>query len=92
MKLFKESKHQPIKFRNFKFVGYHKDYINACYYIKELPRDNFEIMECMLEGAKKPEVGAGTKVQIIDAFMSNYLYNKHGQERISVKFLNIMCL
>ena len=34
MKLFKESKHQPIKFRNFKFVGYHKDYTNACYYVK----------------------------------------------------------
>lgn len=83
MKLFKESKKQPIKLRNFKFIGYHKDYVNACYYFKELPRDNFEIMECMLEGDKKPEIGAGTKVQIIDSFMSNYLYNK--QNHIKTK-------
>ena len=75
MRLFKEDKKQPIKLRGFKFIGFHKDYANACYYYKELPRDNFEIMECMLEGAKKPEIGAGTKVQIIDAFMSNHLYN-----------------
>lgn len=75
MELFKEDKKQPIKLRGFKFIGFHKDYVNACYYYKELPRDNFEIMECMLEGAKKPEIGAGTKVQIIDSFMANYLYN-----------------
>jgi hypothetical protein len=84
MELFKKSKHQPIKFRNFKFVGHHKDYANACYYVKELPRDNFEIMECMLEWTSKhPEVGAGTKVQIIDTFMSNYLYNN--QNNIKTK-------
>ena len=75
MEIFKNEKHAPIKFRNFKFIGYHKDYGNACYYYKELPRDNFELMECMIEGYKKPEVGAGTTVKIIDAFMSNYLYD-----------------
>ena len=73
MKLFKESKHQPIKFRGFKFIGYHKDYPNACYYYKPLDRGNYELMECMLEGQKKPEVGAGTKVSVLDTFMSYYL-------------------
>ena len=73
MKLFKESKHQPIKFRGFKFIGYHKDYPNACYYYKPLDRGNYELMECMLEGQKKPEVGAGTKVSVLDTFMSTYL-------------------
>lgn len=75
MEIFKTEKKEPIKFRNFKFIGYHKDYGNACYYYKALPRDNFELMECMLEGSKKPEIGAGTSVKIIDAFMSSYLYN-----------------
>jgi hypothetical protein len=74
MELFKKEKKQPIKLRGFNFIGYHKDYGNCCYYVKELERDNFELMEMMLEGTrKKPEIGAGTKVQIIDAFMSNYL-------------------
>lgn len=74
MELFKKEKKQPIKLRGFDFIGYHKDYGNCCYYVKELERDNFELMEMMLEGThKKPEIGAGTKVQIIDAFMSNYL-------------------
>lgn len=73
MKLFKESKHQPIKFRGFKFIGYHKDYPNACYYYKPLDRGNYELMECMLEGEKKPEVGAGTKVSVLDTFMCKYL-------------------
>lgn len=76
MELFKKEKKQPIKLRNFKFIGYHSDYPNCCYYYKELPRDNFELMEMMIEGKKKPEIGAGTKVQILDAFMSNYLYFK----------------
>lgn len=82
MELFKETKKQPIKFRNFKFIGFHPDYETCGYYYKELPRDNFELMEIMFEGGVKkgklykPEIGAGTKVQIIDAFMSNYLYNK----------------
>jgi hypothetical protein len=82
MKLFKESKKQPIKLRNFKFIGFHPDYETCCYYFKELPRDNFELMEVMLEGKVKkgklykPELGAGTKIQILDAFMSNYLFNK----------------
>lgn len=82
MKLFKESKNQPIKFRNFKFIGFHPDYETCAYYYKELPKDNFEVMEIMFEGKTKngklykPEIGAGTKVQIIDAFMSNYLYDK----------------
>ena len=72
MELFKESKKQPIKFRGFKFIGYHQDF-PAAYYYKPIGRDNFELMECMLEGFKKPEVGAGTNVKVIDAFMSNYL-------------------
>lgn len=82
MKLFKESKKQPIKLRGFKFVGFHPDYETCGYYFKELPRDNFEIMEVMFEGKikrgklHKAELGAGTKIQILDAFMSNYLYNK----------------
>lgn len=82
MKLFKETKKEPIEFRNFKFVGFHPDYETCGYYFKELPRDNFELMEIMFEGQVKkgklykPEIGAGTKVQILDAFMSNYLYNK----------------
>ena len=82
MKLFKETKKQPIKFRNFKFIGFHPDYETCGYYFKELPRDNFELMEIMFEGGAKkgklykPEIGAGTKVQIIDTFMANYLYNK----------------
>lgn len=74
MKIFKESKKQPIKFRNFTFIGYHPDY-PAAYYYKDLGRDNFEIMECTLEGnSKKPEIGAGTNVKVIDSFMSNYIY------------------
>lgn len=80
MELFKESKKQPIKLRNFNFVGYHNDYANCCYYVKNLPRDNFELMEMLLEGVKKPEIGAGTKVQVIDAFMSNYLDAKLKKE------------
>lgn len=82
MKLFKESKKEPIKFRNFKFIGFHPDYETCGYYYKELPKDNFELMEIMFEGGVKkgklykPEIGAGTKVQILDTFMSNYLYNK----------------
>ena len=81
MEIFKESKKQPIKFRGFKFIGYHSDYPEACYYYKSLPRDNFEIMECMLEGNKKPEIGAGTTVKIIDAFMARYLYAKNVKEK-----------
>ena len=80
MKLFKESKKQPIKLRGFKFIGFHPDYETCGYYYKELPKDNFELMEVMFEGKVKrgklykAELGAGTKVQILDAFMSNYLY------------------
>ena len=81
MEIFKESKKQPIKFRGFKFIGYHSDYPEACYYYKALSRDNFEIMECMLEGNRKPEVGAGTTVKIIDAFMARYLYAKNVKEK-----------
>jgi len=76
MNIFTKKKGQPIKLRGFDFIGYHKDYNNCCYYIKRLPGNNYEIMEAMLEGAKKPELGAGTKVQIIDSFMSGYLYYK----------------
>lgn len=82
MKIFKETKKEPIKFRNFKFIGFHPDYETCGYYFKELPKDNFELMEIMFEGMikkgklYKPEIGAGTKVQILDAFMSNYLYNR----------------
>lgn len=82
MKLFKEAKRKPIKFRNFKFIGFHPDYETCGYYFKELPKDNFELMEIMFEGGVKkgklykPEIGAGTKVQVLDTFMANYLYNK----------------
>ena len=76
MEIFKTSKNQPIKFRGFKFIGYHIDYPNVCYYYKKLDRDNYELMECLLEGDKKPEIGAGTSVKIIDAFMSNYLEDR----------------
>lgn len=88
MKLFKETKKQPIKFRNFKFIGFHPDYETCGYYFKELPRDNFELMEIMFEGGVKrgklykPEIGAGTKVQILDTFMSNYLYNKSNNIKV----------
>ena len=89
MKLFKESKHQPIKFRGFKFIGYHKDYPNACYYYKPLDRGNFELMELMLEGERKPEIGAGTKVSVIDTFMACYLDLKiKGEELTGTKFVN----
>lgn len=75
MKLFKESKKQPIKFRNFKFIGVAKNYANICYYYKELPRDNFELMTLNIEVTKrKPEIGAGTNVKVIDPFMATYLY------------------
>lgn len=75
MKLFKQSKKQPIKFRNFKFIGVAKNYANICYYYKELPRDNFELMTLNIEVTKrKPEVGAGTNVKVIDPFMATYLY------------------
>ena len=62
MELFKESKKQPIKLRKFNFVGYHNDYANCCYYIKKLPRDNFELMEMLLEGVKKPEIKAPPQI------------------------------
>ena len=76
MKLFKENKKQPIKFRNFKYIGEAKYHPNICYYYKELPNDNFYIMTCSLEGTyKHPEIGAGTNVKVIDTFMANYLYN-----------------
>lgn len=75
MKLFKESKKQPIKFTNFKFIGVAKNYANICYYYKELPRDNFELMTLNVEVTKrKPEIGAGTNVKVIDPFMATYLY------------------
>lgn len=76
MKLFKESKKQPIKLTNFKYIGYSEGYPNICYYYKELPRDNFELLTCSLEGKqRKPELGAGTNIKVIDVFMANYLYN-----------------
>lgn len=76
MKLFKESKKQPIKLTNFKYIGYAEQYPNICYYYKELPRDNFELLTCSLEGKQsKPELGAGTNIKVIDVFMANYLYN-----------------
>lgn len=76
MKLFRESKGQPIKLTNFKYIDYSKNYPNIVYYYKELPKDNFELMTCSLEGTnRKPEIGAGTNVKVIDTFMANYLYN-----------------
>lgn len=89
MEIFKESKKQPIKFRGFKFIGHHSDYPEACYYYKALPRDNFELMECMLEGQRKPEIGAGTNVKIIDAFMARYLYNKQTNTKFKTSKLFI---
>ena len=87
MKLFKRAKRAPIKFRGFKFVGYHNDYTNCCYYVKELPFDNFELMELMLEGTHRgPEIGAGTKVNVLDAFMSNYIYATH---KLKMEFENV---
>lgn len=78
MELFKVSKKPPIKFRGFKFIGYHDDYSRCCYYFKELGCNNFELMECILEGtARKPEVGAGTKVSVLDPFMTFHLLNKN---------------
>ena len=77
MKLFKQGKKQPIKLRNFKYIGYAENYPNICYYYKELPRDNFELLTCSLEGKqRKPEMGAGTNVKVLDTFMASYLYNE----------------
>ena len=73
MKLFKESKHQPIKFRGFKYIGVHENYPHIVYYYKPLIRSNFELLECILEGERKPEIGAGTSVKVIDPFMATYL-------------------
>ena len=76
MKLFRENKGQPIKLTNFKYIDYSKNHPNIVYYYKELPRDNFELMTCSLEGTtRKPEIGAGSNVKVIDTFMANYLYN-----------------
>lgn len=72
LEIFKTSKRQPMKFRNFKFIGWHPDYPVA-YYYKQLPRDNYELLECVVEGARKPEIGPGTNVKVLDAFMTNYL-------------------
>lgn len=76
MEIFKRSKHQPIKFRGFKYIGFDENHPNVCYYYKEIGRNNFEIMTCHLEGDKKPEIGAGTNVDVIDCFMAHYLYHK----------------
>ena len=84
MELFKRTKKQPIKLRNFKYIGNAQHYPNIVYYYKELLRDNFEIMTCALEGTlKKPEIGAGTNVKVIDVFMANYLYNLSKTEGIT---------
>lgn len=85
MELFKENKHQPIKFRGFKYIGFDENHPNVCYYYKELDRNNFEIMTCHLEGDKKPEIGAGTNVNVIDCFMAHYLKNKKGSYADLVK-------
>lgn len=76
MEIFKRSKNQPIKFRGFKYIGFDENHPNVCYYYKELDRNNFEIMTCHLEGDKKPEIGAGTNVNVIDCFMVYYLHHK----------------
>ena len=34
-------------FNPFKFIGFHPDYETCGYYYKELPKDNFELMEIM---------------------------------------------
>ena len=76
MKIFKESKNQPIKLRGFKYIGFDENHPNICYYYKALDRNNFELMTCHLEGNKKPELGAGTNINVIDCFMATYLANK----------------
>ena len=76
MDIFKTSKYQPMKLRGFTFIGGHSDYSNCAYYYKHIGKGNYELMELMLEGAKKPEIGAGTKVQILDTFMTSYLHNR----------------
>lgn len=95
MKIFKESKKQPIKFRNFKFIGVAKNYANICYYYKKLPRDNFELMTLNIETTKrKPEVGAGTTVKVIDPFMATYLYCKKNDLEMGDKntfVSNVIC-
>jgi hypothetical protein len=83
MKIFKESKKQPIKFRGFKYIGFDENHPNVCYYYKELARNNFEIMTCCLEGERKPEIGSGTNVNVIDCFMASYL--KYGAENYSIE-------
>lgn len=76
MELFKTNKKQPIKFTNFKYIGTAENHPHVCFYYKELMRDNYELMTCVLESSgKKLEIGAGTNVKVLDAFMSNYLYN-----------------
>lgn len=82
MKIFREEKGQPIKFRGFKFIDFHKDFDNICYYYKELPRGNYEIMECMLEGERKPELGAGTTVKLLDPFMVEYLVHFTNKKKV----------
>ena len=88
MKIFKESKNQPIKFRGFKYIGFDENHPNVCYYYKNLDRNNFEIMTCHLEGDKKPEIGAGTNVNVIDCFMAFYLH--HSDHFISCKSLGTL--
>ena len=86
MKIFKESKNQPIKFRGFKYIGFDENHPNVCYYYKNLDRNNFEIMTCHLEGDRKPEIGAGTNVNVIDCFMATYLkYNNEKSDFIIEK-------
>lgn len=87
LEIFKTSKRQPMKFRNFKFIGWHPDYPVA-YYYKQLPRDNYELLECVVEGARKPEIGPGTNVKVLDAFMTNYLAQvKKDAEIKPIKFV-----
>lgn len=82
IEIFKKSKNQPMKLRGFTFIDVHSDYQNCVYYYKYLGKGNYELMELMLEGNRKPEIGAGTKVQILDTFMTSYLDNKINKVKI----------
>lgn len=73
MEIFKTSKKQPLKLRGFKYIGFDENHPNVCYYYKKLDRNNYELMTCHLEGDRKPEIGAGTMVTVLDCFMANYL-------------------
>lgn len=69
--VFIETKKQPIKFKGYKFIGYHNDWAVG-YYIRKCDNlNNCNFMEVKI--APDRTIDAGTKVSIIDAFMYDYL-------------------